>query len=594
MTGKQIVRTMAGVTVLSQLLLSTGCPEPPAGPVATPATPEDLAAHSEEFRRGIESVIPGVWVAIGYGLANSILVEGDNGLIVIDTMASMESGRRVAREFRTLSNKPLRAIVYTHNHADHVFGAQAFIEELAVDGTDVDIYAHDTTEELVYRLVNVFRPILTARAFRMFGTHLDEAGLVNAGIGKELEVRSDSAFGFVPPTHTFSHELETEIAGVSVQLVHAPGETDDQLFAWFPELGLLTPGDNLYKTFPNLYTIRGTPYRSLSNWSKSLDRMRSLPIEFLVPSHTRPVLGLERIHKTLTDYRDAISFVHDQTIRRINQGMTPDQIVETVKLPAHLAASPFLQEFYGTVAWSARSVMAGNLGWFDGNPATLQPQSPTEQAEQMAALASGSLTLDAAAANAMQTGNAQWALQLSHHLLTLDRDDQTAIDIRVQALEQLGSSESNPNARHYYLSSAREFRDGLRFEPLNQPTDEMLSAIPLSNMFEALQVNLRAEACLDRNQRVGFSFTDSPERWTVEIRRGIAEIRPTLLDDLDIEARIDSLAFKKLLAGTSQPLASLLLDFDFPIGNSLQFTAFMGLFRAENPAPEPAPLAAPH
>ncbi|MDH3589091.1 MAG: MBL fold metallo-hydrolase [Gammaproteobacteria bacterium] len=591
MTKNQLVR--AAVFCVSLLGLATGCGDRPSAPAAPLATPADLATHTNEFRRVIETVRPGVWVAIGYGLANSILIEGDDGLIVIDTMASMESGRQVAREFRALTDKPLRAIIYTHNHADHVFGAQAFIEELAVDDFPVEVYAHETTEALVYRMVNVFRPILTARSFRMFGTHLDEAGLVNAGIGKQLEVRSDSAFGFVPPTQTFSDQLKIATAGISLQLIHAPGETDDQLFAWFPEMGLLTPGDNLYKTFPNLYTIRGTPYRSLKDWSRSLDRMRALPVEFLVPSHTRPVTGAKAINRTLTDYRDAISFVHDQTIRRINQGMTPDQIVQTVRLPEHLAQSPFLKEFYGTVAWSARSVMTGNLGWFDGNPATLQPLSPTARAGQMASLAGGLVPLRDAAVAALQAGDTQWALELSDYLLTLDRDDQTAIDLRVAALEQLGGKASNPNARHYYLSSALEFRDGLRFEPLNKPTDEMLTTIPLSNLFEALPVNLRAEACLDKHQRVGFSFNDNPEHWTIVIRRGIAEVMPELADDLDIQVRSDSLAFKKLLAGTGQPLATLLLDFDFPVGNSIQFASFMNLFRAGNSAPEPAPLAAP-
>ncbi|MDH3767451.1 MAG: MBL fold metallo-hydrolase [Gammaproteobacteria bacterium] len=572
-------------------LLIIACSREAPLPTAEIATPESLAAHSNEFRQGIEAVAPGVWVAIGYGLANSILIEGTDGLIVIDTMASLQTGRRVAQEFRSLSDKPLHAIIYTHNHADHVFGAQAFIEALAVDDIPVEIFAHETTEALVYRVVNVFRPILTARSFRMFGTHLDEQGLINAGIGKKLEVHSDSEFGFVPPTRTFEHELQTEIAGIAFQLIHAPGETDDQIFAWLPDLGVLAPGDNLYKAFPNLYTIRGTPYRSLRSWVASLDRMRELPVEFLIPSHTRPVVGTTEINNTLTNYRDAISFVHDQTIRRINQGQTPDQIAEQLKLPAHLEQSPFLQEFYGNVAWSARSVMAGNLGWFDGNPTTLQPLPASARAAHIASLAGGVDALRNTAQTALDNGDTQWTLELTDYLLTLDPNDTQAIDLRVAALESLGGAASNPNARHYYLSSALEYRDNLRFDPLNRPTDEMLAAIPLSNMFEALPVNLRAEKILDKEQRVGFSFTDSPEQWTVWLRRGVAEVRPVLLDDLNIHVRTDSLAFKKLLAGTSQPLVSMMLDFDFPVGNSLDFVAFLNLFKAERPAPEPAPLA---
>ncbi len=201
------------------------------------------------------------------------------------------------------------------------------------------------------------------------------------------------------------------------------------------------------------------------------------------------------------------------------------------------------------------------------------------------------MALSNAAESALQSGDAQWALELTDHLLTLDPQDQSARQLRVAALEELGGNASNPNARHYYLSSALEFRDNVRFNPLNSPTDEMLSAIPLSNMFEALPVNLHAEKILDKEQRVGFSFSDKPEQWTVWLRRGVAEVRPELMENLDLHVRADSLAFKKLLAGTSQPLVTMLLDFDFPVGNSLEFITFLTLFKAETPAPEPAPLA---
>ena len=560
-------------------------------PSTTEPPPESLAAHSLQFERGVEPVVPGVWVAIGYGLANSILIEGDDGLIVIDTMESVAAGRDVAREFRALSDKPLRAIIYTHNHTDHVFGAQAFIDALGKAGVDVEIIAHRTTEALVYRVVNEYRPILTARSLRMFGTHIEDSFFENAGIGLRLGIEDDSLFGFVPPTLTFDDSLEHEVAGVRIVLQHAPGETDDQLFAWLPDLGVVAPGDNIYRAFPNLYTIRGTPYRSLKNWSASLDRIRALPVDVLVPSHTRPVVGRDDVYKTLTDYRDGISYVHDQSVRLINKGYTADQLAEAIRLPPHLATSPFLQELYGTVEWSVRSVMAGNLGWVDGNPTTLRPLPTRERAKKMIELAGGIGALRAAAADALDAGDNQWALELTDSLLFTDTSDEDALKIRVLALERLGAAARNPNARHYYLSSALELRDGIRFESLIKPTDDMLAAIPLSYLFAAMPVSLRAEEVLDVDQRVGFTFSDTAEQWTVWLRRGVAEVRPELMSDLDLHMHGDSLMFRKMLAGSAGPVKTALLEFDFPIGNSLQFLRFLARFKSDARAPEPSPIA---
>ena len=153
------------------------------------------------------------------------------------------------------------------------------------------------------------------------------------------------------------------------------------------EKKLLLPGDNVYKAFPNLYTIRGTLDRDVLEWARSIDRMRALRPDHLAPSHTRPVSGAERIQGILTAYRDAIQYVHDQTIRGMNQGLTPDELVDRIELPPHLKSHPYLQEYYGTVEWSVRAVFSGYLGWFDGDTAPLSPASPHERAERMAELA---------------------------------------------------------------------------------------------------------------------------------------------------------------------------------------------------------------
>lgn len=542
-----------------------------AKPVHTPA---DLAARGKAFAKEVVKVTDGVYVAIGYGLANSIMVEGDDGVIIIDTMGSLEAGRAVRAAFRKVVDKPVRAIIYTHNHADHVFGAQAFVDA----GVEPAVYAQARTMDSVYRIVTEFRPVISRRAQRMFGTHLDAEALVNEGIGPALGIGPDSTLSILPPTRTFTDTLTDTVAGVRFKLVHAPGETNDEIFVWFPDKRVLAPGDNIYKAFPNLYSIRGTPYRSPKAWADSLDMMRALDVEYLVPSHTRPLTGAKKIHETLTDYRDAIRYVYDQSVRAINRGMTPDELAQAVKLPPHLANSPYLQELYGTVEWSARSVFTGNLGWFDGNPTHLHPLAPRREAERMAELAGGEAALKRALHQAVADGEYQWALQLSDYARRLQPDDTDVRADRIEALTALGEAASNPNARHYYLTSALE-QKGLKIEPLNNADDALLDQLPLARFFAALPVNLDARAALNVDRKVGISFTDSDAAYTIWVRHGVAEIRQGLMDDLDIHVAVNSLVWKQMLARKRNSALAIAKDFDYRKGGRVGFAKFMKLFQ---------------
>ncbi|AJD46465.1 beta-lactamase domain-containing protein [Isoalcanivorax pacificus W11-5] len=509
---------MRHLCLLLTAALLGGCGDEAA--TTTPLrSPEGLHAHSELFEREVIEVTEGVHVAVGFGLANSIMIEGDDGLIIIDTLESVEGAGKVLRAFRAISDKPVAAIIYTHNHTDHVFGAAAFAE-----GRDIPVYAHDSTAYYINRVINVVQPIITTRSMRMFGNHLEEDGLVNAGIGKALLLTPDHTLNALPPTHTFADRMHVSIAGVELELVHAPGETNDQIMVWYPAKRVLFSGDNIYETFPNLYTIRGTPHRDVLQWANSLDQMRALHAEHLVPSHTRPVSGADTITALLTDYRDAIRFVHDQTVRYMNHGLTPDDIIQRVTLPPHLAGHPWLQEYYGTVAWSVRSIFDGYLGWFDGNPAHLQPLPLAQKAAAMADLAGGAQALLERAVAAQENGEAQWALELTDYLLVVLPDDQRVTDLRAAALRTLGEAESNPNARHYYLTMAEELRDGLvpGFRMKTPPA--FLASLPIENYMHTMPILLKAEETLEVDAHIGFRFTDTGKAFTLAIRRGVASV----------------------------------------------------------------------
>lgn len=559
-------------------LLLTACGREAAPPTAPAVAPSvALAEHGKEFRQEIIEVTEGVHVAVGYGIANSILLEGDDGFIVVDTLESVEEARAMSAEFRRIVGaKPLKAIIYTHNHPDHTFGAAGFIEP----GEAPAIYAHEKVNEALDALITEFRPIINRRSLRMYGYWLDGDAFGNLGIGPFLSLREGNTLSIQRPTRTFRDRLEDTVAGIHFELHYAPGETDDQLFVWLPEKKTLLPGDNFYKAFPNLYTIRGTPYRNPRKWADSLDRIRALRPAFLVPSHTRPLTGADAIHAVLTDYRDAIRYVYDQTVRGMNAGLTPDELAHAVRLPPHLAQSPYLQAFYGKPSWSARMIFGGSVGWFDGNPTSLEPLAPLDEAQRMARLAGGEGALGQALADAVAGQDWQWALQLSDYLLRLRPDDAAAREARVRALTALGEAEANPNARHYYLMSALELADGRRLpsQPV-KPRPEMLRQMPLSAFFTGLAVNLDAAASADLVQATGFEFTDTGEAWTVRIRRGVVEAHPALASGLDLHVKVTAQAFKEMLARLRNPALAIAKDFEMVKGNKLALAQFFALFR---------------
>ncbi len=273
------------------------------------------------------------------------------------------------------------------------------------------------------------------------------------------KARNVFAGGPITPTDTFSEgRQKIDVAGVELELVAASGETSDQLYVWYPAERVVFTGDNFYRSWPNLYAIRGTAYRDVRMWIRSLDLMLAEKPLHAVPGHTLPLIGEKQTTEILTNYRDAIRYVFDATIEGMNQGMTPNELVHQVKLPPELATKDYLRDFYGNVEWGVRAIFSGTIGWFDGNPTHLFSLPLAEEAKRMAALAGGEKQLALRARQALDEGDPQWCAQLCDHLIALNPEAREPKLLKAESLEVLAEELVTATGRNYYLTVADELR----------------------------------------------------------------------------------------------------------------------------------------
>jgi alkyl sulfatase BDS1-like metallo-beta-lactamase superfamily hydrolase len=414
---------------------------------------EKLRAQSSEFRKEVIQVTDGVFVAVGYAASNVILIQGPVGSIIVDTSTDPTAARAIRTAFGNRLTAPVRAIIYTHSHLDHTGGATVFA------GNDhPEIYSHQRLVDAVPDIGHAGRD-----GADQFGIALPESLFINAGVQLEFgRVVPPTREGYLAPTRTFNgSELSLTVAGVRLELLYTPGETADTISVWLPDQCALMPGDDFFRSFPNISPIRGARLRSPEDWIASLDKMIALGPEYVVPSHTRPVIGGTAARAALTAYRDGVKSILDQTIQGMKQGERPDELVQHVKLPPSLAVNPYLQEFYGGVEWTVRGIYADRVGWFDGNATNLFPLAEKDRANKLVKLIGGPDQVLSRGREALANGDFTWTAELADYVLANDPANVPAKRIKAQALIELGEQQINAIARNYYLTSAMFLLRGL-------------------------------------------------------------------------------------------------------------------------------------
>lgn len=517
--------TIALLCVLAILLLS-GCgqDQAPAKGDSSP-TPRMLAEHCEKIigPPRVERISEHVWAAIGFDLANTVLIHTPRGNVIVDPAMSRPRAQAIKEALAAKAPPgPVLAVIYTHSHIDHVGGAAVF----ALPG--VPIWATAEFPKHLLKQYSLFVPIESLRGGRQFGRRVPLSDLPCSAIGRRPDLAAALDSGMLLPSHTFRGEQILDFGGFKIELIEAHGETHDQLFIWVPSDRTLVSGDNFYWAFPNLYTIRGSSPRPVSDWIKSLDAMRRLRPEHLLPNHTMALHGAAKINTVLTNYRDGIQWVRDQVVRGANQGNDLDTLAQEIKLPPHLAKLPYLKELYGQIDWSVRAIYNNNLGWFDGRAERLYPLPKAEAAAREVKLLGGTAQVMALAKQALDQGQARWSV----HLLAKLKDSGLARGDEFEAIKaalaeaylKLAASVSNTNGRAYLLETVQELRHGLAPVLKPQMDPRMVAQVPLEAIFTVMPSKLKVGEAMEVHQSLVFDFPDAKQRYVVTVRQGVAEV----------------------------------------------------------------------
>ena len=536
-------------------------------------------------KQGLYEVVEGIYQVRGLDLSNITFVEGDTGIIVIDPLVCTETAAAALALYRKhRGDRPVRAVIYTHSHVDHFGGVLGVTTQDDVDAGRVAVLAPEgfighAVQENVYA-----GTAMTRRAAYMYGTALDRGprGQVGCGLG---QAPSTGEIGIIVPTIDITTTGETHtIDGVQIEFQMAPGtEAPAEMHFYFPAFRALCMAENATHNLHNLITLRGALVRDPHAWAgyltEAIDTFTDRT-DVVFASHHWPTWGRERIVEYLSLQRDLYSYLHDQTLRQLNQGFTGIEIAENFAMPPALERAWHTHGYYGSVNHNVKAVYQRYMGWFDGNPARLWPHPPEQAGPRYVAAMGGIDRVVELARDAFDSGDFRWAATLLDHAVFTDQNHEGARRLYADALEQLGYGAECATWRNFFLSGATELRSGNFGTPVSTTAPTMLTQLTPEQMFDILALSVNGPRAWDLDLAVDVTFADLDVNYRLTLRNGVLVYRKRPPERTTAGATVTLTAKMRLMAAAMG-------DFDSPgldvVGDSGALQALMGVLDRPDP-----------
>jgi alkyl sulfatase BDS1-like metallo-beta-lactamase superfamily hydrolase len=472
-------------------------------------------------KQGLYEVTDGIYQVRGLDLSNMTLVEGDEGVIVIDPLISKETAAAALALYREhRGDRPVTAIIYTHAHGDHFGGVHGVYRE----GVPI-VAGHGFMEAAVAE--NVYAGgAMNRRAEYMYGAQLEKgpAGQIGAGLGQTTSL---GTIGLIPPTLEITHTGQEEtLDGVLIRFQMTPGtECPVEMNFLFPEKRALCMAENATHNLHNVLTLRGAVVRDARIWSHYLNEAIELfgdDLDLSFASHHWPTWGRENVVRYLAEQRDLYAYLHDQTLRLMNQGHTGPEIAEMVEMPPALEQSWHTHGYYGSVSHNIKAIYQRYLGWFDGNPANLWPHPPVERGTRYVEAFGGADVVIAKAQSFVDAGDLRFAVELLNHVVFADDTNTAARELLASVYDTLGWGAENGTWRNFYLQGAYELRNSVQPAALDSVgAADMVSALSVEQLFDSIAIRVNGPRAWDERAAIDWVFTDLGHTRRTELSNGV-------------------------------------------------------------------------
>ena len=498
---------------------------------------------------GLFKVTERVYQVRGFDIANLTIVEGDTGLILIDPLLSTETAKAALDLYlKHRPAKPVAAVIYTHSHADHFGGAKGVITEADAASGKVKVIAPDGFMEHAVAENVIAGTAMGRRAQYQFGSALEvsESAQIDTGLGKAL---SKGTITLIPPNDVIKESYDRRsVDGVEIEFHLVPGsEAPSEMIMYFPQFKVLNMAEDTSHTMHNLYTIRGAEIRDGRKWSKYINaalQRYGASADVLIAQHHWPTFGNERVVSFLKKQRDLYKFIHDQSVRLLNHGYTPAEIAERLKLPASLANEWATRGYYGTLSHNAKAVYQFYLGWYDANPANLNPLPPSEMAKKQVEYMGGADAVLKRAREDFKAGQYRWVASVASQLVYADANNREARALAADALEQLGYQSEAATWRNAYLLGAKELRSGNPKAPPSSASAELLKGVTIDMAFDVIAVRLNATKAEGKTIAVNWTFTDSNQTFVMNLENSaLTHTAGKLSDNADVSIKLTRATF---------------------------------------------------